>query len=30
MKKGTHIDHEYPHKQIIIYLNDADKNQKPV
>ena len=27
-KSGTHIDHEYPHKQIIIYLNDADKKSK--
>jgi uncharacterized membrane protein len=29
-KQRSHIhkDHNYPHKQIIIYLNDADKNSK--
>ena len=29
-KSGTHVDHRYPHKQIILYLNDCDKNAKTV
>ena len=27
-KSHIHKDHDYPHKQIIIYLNDADSNSK--
>ena len=29
-KCPVHQDHEYPHKQIIIYLNDADSSSKTV
>jgi|TARA_R100001463_G_scaffold5049_1_gene17821 hypothetical protein len=25
-----HVDHTFPHKQLIIYLNDCDKNAKTV
>ena len=29
-KCPVHLDHEYPHNQLIIYLNDCDKNSKTV
>jgi len=29
-KCPTHLDHYYPHKQLIIYLNDADPCSKTV
>ena len=29
-KCPIHYDHNYEHKQILIYLNDSDKNSKPV
>jgi hypothetical protein len=29
-KCPVHQDHEYPHKQLIIYLNDADPNSKTI
>ena len=29
-KSGVHVDHKYPHKQIILYLNDCDKDAKTV
>ena len=29
-KCDTHVDHEFPHKQLIIYLNDADPCSKTV
>jgi hypothetical protein len=29
-KCPIHQDHEYPHKQLIIYLNDADIDSKTI
>lgn len=29
-KCPAHQDHKYPHKQLIIYLNDADPNSKTI
>ena len=29
-KSEIHKDHDYDHKQIIIYLNDCDKKAKTV
>lgn len=29
-KCPIHVDHPYPHKQLIIYLNDADPSSKTV
>ena len=29
-KCPIHYDHNYEHKQILIYLNDSDKNAKTV
>jgi len=29
-KSSIHRDHEYEHKQIIIYLNDCDKDSKTI
>lgn len=29
-KCPVHQDHKYPHKQLIIYLNDADTNSKTI
>lgn len=25
VKSGVHVDHEFDHKQLIVYLNDCDK-----
>ena len=29
-KCGVHRDHKYPYKQVIIYLNNCDKNSKTI
>ena len=29
-KSGVHVDHEFDHKQLIVYLNDCDKKSYTV
>jgi len=29
-KSTTHVDHDFDHKQLIIYLNDCDKKAKTI
>ncbi len=29
-KSPAHVDHDYPHKQLIVYLNDCDKKAHTV
>ena len=30
VKSGVHVDHEFDHKQLIVYLNDCDKTSYTV
>ena len=30
VKSGVHVDHEFDHKQLIVYLNDCDKKSYTV